>query len=388
MTDERFYQLGLSGSERVCRSERAEERAQEMSCRVLVALPAPCEGTRQDEIVGELAQLLTASGCRTAVLSSDVSNASFKKSATGVMRGDAILRQARYFRALTRRLITVDVLHLVYYSGVSFAREIVPSVLLAKFFGKKVVLDYRRAIIFGPRPGERFLTERIWRLCDRVMVLSPFQRQLVSSFGGRAEYIKPGVAIEKVAARVIKEIQPRIVVSADLEKEYDVATAVRAFRLVKQKYPRTEMTVIGIGSEEARLKEMAARENLTGITFAGELDSQRRLKLLQQSELYLNCASVDHFPVAVVEAFACGLVVLTTPMSGGSGDIFRSRENIILLPYNDHVGTAERIIELVENPELTEKLSRRSREMALSYTTGTRRKEWTRFYRSLSRNCD
>lgn len=382
MTGGQHHQLSLSKTE--CAPTVAEKAAARQS-RVLVVPAGHCDELSREEVVGELRTVLGSHGYQTEVFSFAGATGSGWGFTGKALARNGVLRYVRYLKALARRLVKCDVLHLVYYPRVSFMFRVLPLVLLAKFFGRKVVLDHRTPIIFTPGGGERFFVERVWRLCDRVLVLSAYQRQIVNSFGGTAEFIRAGVDLDRIKPRVIKSVQPHIAVAADLEIEHNIASAIRAFKLVKQKYPRTEMTIIGTGSEEASLRAMVERETIHGITFAGPASGQKRTELLSNCDLYLNCSSVDYISAATAEAFACGLPVLTTLLTGG-GEVLRSREDIILLPYGDHVGAAERVIELVENPELVEKLSLSSRKTGESYGSVQRRDAWGSLYRCLLRD--
>ena len=107
------------------------------------------------------------------------------------------------------------------------------------------------------------------------------------------------------------------------------------------------------------------------------------MDIFNRSELYVNCSTIDYLSTETVEAMAHGLPVLTTPVSG-TGEPLRSRENMILLSYNDQVGLADRIIELVEDPQLTEKLSRNARLAAQKLDLDSAREDWSRLYRRLS----
>lgn len=273
----------------------------------------------------------------------------------------------RFFRRLFHSLMAFEVLYLCYLPVASLALVIVPAILLAKFLGKKVVLDYRSPVLLNRIGSRAFLYQRLWKLCDRVMVPTPYQRAFVSSIGGRADYLPPIASLKNVSAKVIRSLQPRILIVSELEREYNVACAIRAFRLVKQKYPRAELVIIGSGAQQPALERMVQSDKIQGVTFTGDLIGERRRQHYLGAELFLNCSTVDHLSSAMIEAFAFGLPVLTTPIAGVA-DVFPGGGSVILLTYNDHVGLADKVIRLIEEPELTEKLSRGAPEAAERYS--------------------
>ncbi|UCG63170.1 MAG: glycosyltransferase family 4 protein [Candidatus Zixiibacteriota bacterium] len=351
---------------------------------VLITVPAYLGYHGHREAVAEIESLLRSQRRTTRLLSyGGPGQGKEPTSVTGSLSG-RLSSYLRYIRNLKRVLPYFDILHLVLFPGVSLIRGVLPVVLLARFLGKKVVLDSRGPILISRHFIESFLCQRLWRLCDRVLVQSAYQQQFVSSFGGNAVYVRADVALEEIAPLIVRNLQPKIVVASDLEKEHNVACVIRAFALVKQKYPRSEMVIIGTGTQYRALQQMVERQKIHGVTFSGDVTMKRRRELFRESELYVNCSSVDYLSGATVEAFATGLPVLSTPLSGGS-EAFRSREDTILLRYNDHVGLAERVIELVEDADLTEKLSNASRRTAEKYGRSPQRDAWSQVYRSLSR---
>jgi glycosyltransferase involved in cell wall biosynthesis len=87
-------------------------------------------------------------------------------------------------------------------------------------------------------------------------------------------------------------------------------------------------------------------------------------------------------PVSIIEAFAAGLPVVTTD-AGGIPYLITDRINGHLLKINDFVGVAERLIELVERPDETSRLSRAGRNEIRKYRWETAGPKWKSLYRSL-----
>ncbi|UCC45019.1 MAG: glycosyltransferase family 4 protein, partial [Candidatus Zixiibacteriota bacterium] len=275
-----------------------------------------------------------------------------------------------FIRNLVRRLSGINILHVVHPAHMSGRSWPVVLVMVGRFFGRKVILDYSGPLVLSRLAGKSALVQKIWRLCDLILVPSKYQEQLINMLGGRAYYRHPPVLPSKIASRVIDRVQPRLLVVSDLEREHNVACAVRAFKLVKQKYPRTELIIVGSGQQRGALEDLVGRERTAGVSFTGELSEENRRRQFENSDIFINCSMVDYLSGATLEALAYGLPVLTTPLGGGLG-LFRDRDNIVQLSYSNSVALAERIIELVEDPRLVERLSRRSRETALALERDT-----------------
>ena len=286
-----------------------------------------------------------------------------------------------YIRRLVNSLPGFDVVHLFHVTGTSFVLEVLPVILLARFFGKRVILEYPDPIPLSRLGARSLFVPKVWRLCHEVVVPSRYQQQVVNMFGGRGRYVQPYSDTGRIKARVVANVQPKIVVVAPLEKESNIPAVIRACRLVKQKYPRTELVVIGDGVLRAPLEHLAEAELIGSVEFVGDLDQPERHRLFESCDIYVNCSSIDHLSAAIAEAFAFGLPVLSTPIAGANAGL-RDRENIIHLRFGDHISLADRIIELVEDSALTEKLSRNgvetARRICENHPTGERLQLYSR----------
>ncbi len=325
-------------------------------------------------------ELLAGSGIEAEICSPDDVEQRPRSVRPGFFK--RFLFDLRYLRLIVRLLPHFNILHIFCGSGRTMARFVFPAVLIGKFFGKRVILDYRSPLLLYRRAGRSTLLARMWRLCDRVVVPSVYLEQLVKSLGGRAVYQQPLLHLKDIQPRVLTRLQPQMVVCADLEREHNVACAIRAFDLVKRKYPRTEMSIVGRGSQQMGLENLVASRRLHGVCFVDDRGNHKRHEALAAADLYINCSSVDCLSEATIEAFAGGLPVVTTPTGGGS-EIWRDRRDVMRVTFNDHVGMADRIIELIEDPALTEKLSRRSREIADRLLQISSKSSYSGLYRDL-----
>ncbi|HRQ23157.1 MAG TPA: glycosyltransferase family 4 protein, partial [Anaerolineales bacterium] len=69
----------------------------------------------------------------------------------------------------------------------------------------------------------------------------------------------------------------------------------------------------------------------------------------------------DGMPNALLEAMACGLPVISTPV-GGALDVIQDGKNGVLVNVNDGNALAEKILELLDDPEKRAALGKNARE--------------------------
>lgn len=85
-------------------------------------------------------------------------------------------------------------------------------------------------------------------------------------------------------------------------------------------------------------------------------------------DVFVHPSMRDGMPNAVLEAMACGKAVIATPV-GGMTDIIEDGVNGYLVKINDAAGLAEKMAEVLSQPEKREAVGRSAREAVLSQFT-------------------
>ncbi|MDH4156590.1 MAG: glycosyltransferase [candidate division Zixibacteria bacterium] len=288
-----------------------------------------------------------------------------------------------YTRSLFNLVPRYGTVHVVHVTGASFWRHCAPVIVLARFFGKRVVLHYRSHLAETELDSARSLPAPFLRQCDRIVVSSEHLRYIFAGYGYQADFIGDVSGAPADPSPVITSVQPRIAVMAPLEKQANLIDVIKAFKLVKQKYPRAEMTIVGDGSQRPFLENLVAAEHIYGVTFSGAKSSHAAIQQLDEADLYLNSSSLASVSASMMSALARGMPIVTTD-TGGIAAVIRDRVNGLLVRVNDHVGMADRIIELIETPDLVAALSEQARYTAARYSWEKIRSRWLSFYERLN----
>jgi glycosyltransferase involved in cell wall biosynthesis len=296
---------------------------------------------------------------------------------------ERLTNQTTFIRNLRRALFRYDAVHLFCLSSTSFLHQIAPALCLGRFYGKKVILNYQR------QEAEVELEKTVkWilpflRLCDVVVVSSDHLARVLAQHNIHVGVLPHPVDTNLFQPRTIKTVQPKLMVTRAHEKRNNISCAIEAYKIVKQKYPRTEMVITGDGSQREELQTLAAKQKLNGVNFTGEMSQQQLARQFADVDIYVNCSTIDGLPPSLLEALAVGLPVVTTSV-GGVGEIITDGLNGLLVRANDPIGLADRLIELVESPELAAKLSENAKQSVQEYAWSQVQKKWLRVYDSLS----
>jgi glycosyltransferase involved in cell wall biosynthesis len=127
---------------------------------------------------------------------------------------------------------------------------------------------------------------------------------------------------------------------------------------------------------EAQVRRDAATCGLNGsLRFAGFLDMPQKIREGDRADVFINTNTIDNMPVAILEACAMGLPVVSTCV-GGIPDLLTHGENALLVPPNDTDAMCAAIRRLREEPGLAARLSVNGRRLAERSAWPEVRRQW------------
>jgi glycosyltransferase involved in cell wall biosynthesis len=160
-----------------------------------------------------------------------------------------------------------------------------------------------------------------------------------------------------------------VVIARRLEAGNGLTTALKAFAMIKTKYPRAELTIMGDGPQREALERLAADERIFGVTFTGEVSHEEVAGRMAEADVFLNASTMDGLPLSLLEAMASGLIAVTTD-AGDIPAVVCDRYNGLIARSNSAAALADRMIELVEDPELATRLSAEAARSAVQTQAG------------------
>ncbi|MBI3650464.1 MAG: glycosyltransferase [Acidobacteria bacterium] len=158
---------------------------------------------------------------------------------------------------------------------------------------------------------------------------------------------------------------------------------IRACKELRDRGLDLRCEIIGDGNLEKRFQdEIEALEVAETVTLCGSLPNNEVIRRLQKADLFvLACLDmrgqgehIDGIPVALMEAMAMGLPVVSTPLSG-IPELIEDGVSGLLVPEKDEVGLADTIEHLIQDVEFSRALgcaARRKIEVAFDLTKNTR----------------
>ena len=134
---------------------------------------------------------------------------------------------------------------------------------------------------------------------------------------------------------------------------------LRVAEAIQREFDNVAFVLIGSGGIdmhncEAELKQFVKAKGLEeSVYFSGEVGNVH--EYLQASDIFVLPSEEDAFPLALVEAMACGLPVISTPV-GGIKEIITNRKNGLLVEARDFQQLYQAISALIRDPTLSASL--------------------------------
>ncbi len=293
-----------------------------------------------------------------------------------------------YGASLIRAAQKNDVFHAFSASYWSYLLAPLPAMLVGRLWGRSTVLNYRSGEADDHLgTWKRSAVPTMRRFATRIVVPSGYLVHVFGSFGLRAEAIANFVPIETLPYRRRERLSPRFLSNRNLEPLYNVGCTIRAFALVQRRFPDASLVIAGDGQERVALEMLVNDLQLRNVNFLGRVSPEGMGTLYDDADIYLNSPNIDNMPGSIIEAFACGLPVVSSN-AGGIPFVVTSGTNGILVERNDPDALAVAAMRLLDEPLLALALADAARsECEARYTWPNVRKAWESLYLSLAPAC-
>src|SRR3989339_34032 len=242
---------------------------------------------------------------------------------------------------------------------------------LKKKFGVKFLVHFHGDFWSNRlNPGMKMLSRYVVGRADAVRVMSEGQRKSLTTAGvadRKINIISTPVDLQKFIdvsdKNVSKNVAQQTVLHVGRYDEVkDFLTLGRAWNIVAQKYPGTSFFQVGGGRKA--LQEIRDG-GFVSIPDSDVLERSTHEELLQYyggTNVVVLSSRSESFGKVLVEANACGKPVISTATTGAK-EIIQDGVNGYLVPIGDAQALANKIIYLLENPDVAIKMGERGREL-------------------------
>jgi len=303
------------------------------------------------------------------------------------------LQRVRYLRtgintlaflwSLLTRLSSFDVVHVFSASYLSFVLAPTPALAMARLFRRPTVLNYLSGEAAHHLSTWRTAPPTI-RLATRVITPSDYLVEVFRDHGLEASSIPNSVDLDEFQWLPRDPLRPVFLSNRNFEAHYDVTTILEAFSGIQSEIRDARLLVVGDGPLRGEIHATSERMTLRNVEFFGRVEHSRMPEFYAEADVYLNSPYVDNMPNSILEAYACGLPVVSSN-AGGIPYIVRDGESGLLVPPRDPSALARAALRLFHEPGLAASLAAQGlREVQERYAWARVRDQWVDLYRELA----
>lgn len=206
---------------------------------------------------------------------------------------------------------------------------------------------------------ERELLE--YKLANKILIPCSYVKRTFNENGINDEkliLIPYAFSLKKFEGLTLKSInkEPAILFVGQINHLKGVGVLIEAMKLIRQKIPNAELWLVG--PKNPIINNSLFNEEW--IKYFGILRGKDLLDKYLSASVFCLLSFDEGFGLVLIEAQHCGLPIVATPNSGAS-DIITNGVNGFIVPVGDHIKTAEKIIEVLEHPEIFNSANKNSR---------------------------
>ncbi|MEO0180418.1 MAG: glycosyltransferase family 4 protein [candidate division WOR-3 bacterium] len=298
---------------------------------------------------------------------------------------------------------------IVYYSitatRLGWVRDSI-VIILSRALGSRPLLHFRGGHFgFFLRDTDPF-TRLVVRVCLRLASGAIVQAErLAPMFAGlvRRVYVLPNPAPDFPLAPYPRP--RRVLFVGHLSHAKGYTTLLRAVPIVVREVPSAKFVFVGWPKRretnifwdatsgkrlvpedpnEVFWKEIK-QNGLEGyLEFYRDLRGEDKIRIFASSRVFVLPSYSEGFSVALAEALSAGLACIITPVGAGPEIISEAREGFFVQP-GDHIGLAERIVSLLADDPLSERMGRAARQRAEDFSAHKVRERFWRIVEEASK---
>jgi glycosyltransferase involved in cell wall biosynthesis len=292
----------------------------------------------------------------------------------------------RYIRLLdilttiVRRRHNTDILVVEVYGGPSFVVEDIAS-WLGRRFDHRIVMHLHGGAMKEFMARFPNWARRVLNRADVLVTPSKFLASAVIPHGFKAHVIPNVIEISAYPYRHRQAVKPHLFWMRSFHPIYNPRMAIRVLARLRATLP--EATLVMAGQDkglETEVRRLAARFGLNGaVRFPGFLDLAAKITEGNVADIFVNTSHVDNMPVALLEAGAMGLPVVSTAV-GGVPAFLTDGETGLLVPDDNDEAMLNAIHRLLTTPDLAALLSVNGRRLAERTSWEQAGSQWERLF--------
>lgn len=274
--------------------------------------------------------------------------------------GNSIQKICYFISGLLHFLVLLPFVDIVHIHIAAVTRKM-PFVFLAKFFRKKLIVHMHFPGIETTLEDKRLSPRYGWciRKADICIALSYTWKKLIEEYYHVSNVRVLYNPCPSVNRAPYSDREKYILFAGTVSQRKGNQDLVAAFARIASKYPDWKIRIAGNGDIEGGIKQAKELGVSNQIEYLGWISGTAKDVLFRRAAVYCLPSYAEGFPMSVLDAWAYGTPVITTPV-GGIPDVAKDGINMMLFEPGDISTLSEKIDELLSDSALREKMAKGS----------------------------
>jgi N-acetyl-alpha-D-glucosaminyl L-malate synthase BshA len=254
----------------------------------------------------------------------------------------------------------------------------IPGFLAKKLFKKPYIVWGHGSDIYLPDKFTKSISKLVLKNADAVIALTEDMKKKIQKICDRDVVVVPnGIDLERfnnlskgdIRKRLkIKDDKKRIIFVGTLRPVKSVKYLIKAIKIIIQKDINTRLMLVGDGDERGNLEKLVKELSLEEyVKFVGKVPNEEVPEYMAVSDVFVLPSLSESFGIVNLEAMASGLPIVATKV-GGLPEIIKDGENGFLVEPKNPEELAEKVLSILGNNELRERITRNNKEKAKDYS--------------------
>jgi glycosyltransferase involved in cell wall biosynthesis len=228
--------------------------------------------------------------------------------------------------------------------------------------------------------------ERLLSGAAQITTPSHYIQDSLSALYSAIQYLPNALDIARYEFRLRSNPAPRLIWLRGLHAIYAPQVAIEVAGLLRNEYPDMRLTMAGPDKKDGSFEAARRQSDELGLSaridFTGPIPKADVPVKLSDHDIFLNTTRYESFGVAVMEAAATGLCIVSTSV-GELPYLWRDGQDALLAPQDDAHALAAAVRRVLHEPSLAASLSQAARRKAEQYDWSLILPRWEDLFRQV-----
>lgn len=260
-----------------------------------------------------------------------------------------------------------SLIHIDVFSGNAFTFSFL-SVIIANARNKKIILTLHGGKLPVFFLKNQKLVNMVFKRAMIIQTPSLYLKNYFEQNDYKISYLPNPIEIKLFPYKRDEVQQYSLLWVRAFNSIYNPEVAIIILHRLIQNFPYASLTMVGPDKGElSKVKSLAKEFGLTDkVIFTGPIKNHQLHKYYQTHQVYINTTSYESFGVAVMEAAACGIPIVSNSV-GEIPYLWENEKDILLVNDNNLKEYLNHIINIFENDSFSNKISTNARRKAVTF---------------------